>query len=285
MHLSDVTYRPLLRSSLPPAAARPLSVHLARECDICEGWLLARPAADGLDGMVDASLASLAPAGEAAGTGHDIEFARIMARVRAPAARGSPGPQARPAPPAPRRRAGPAVALAASVLLAGLAGLLWTKAGPRPQPWDGLKGAAAEAVPLRLRFLVLTPVAGGAPGIEKGVPGQEVPADASLQFQVELGRPAEVVLIRTGAGGTYDVFFRARLPAGRSAVSVGGQPAAYPLSTLAGPQRFLALASERPIEPADVGRAAALGAAARLGEGQVISLDQVEVQVRPSMGR
>jgi len=288
MHLTDATYRPLLRSTLPPPAARALSVHLSGECDACESWLASRPAADLLDGLVDGSLVALAPAQlgaePAPGAGHDLEFARIMARVRAPAPQAPPAAPVLPA--APRaRRLGPPLALAATVLLAGMAGLLWSKGGPPPQPWTGEKGSAAEAVPLRLRFLVLTPEPGGAPGIEKGVPGQEVAAEASLQFQVELGRPAEVILIRSGAGGTYDVFFRARLPGGRSAVTVGGQPAAYPLAALSGPQRFLALASERPIEPADVGRAAALGAAARLGEGQVITLDQVEVHVRPSSGR
>lgn len=282
MHLTDATYRPLLRATLPRPAARALAAHLSEPCAACETWLSSRPAADGLDGLVDGALVALAPLDEAGGRGHDLEFARIMARVRAPA-----GPVVSAAPPRPSppgRRLAPPLAVAAA-LLAGLAGLLWVKVEPRPRPWTGEKGAAAEPVPLRLRFLVLTGGQDGAQAIERGVPGQEVPAEASLQFQVELGRPAEAILLRVGAGGTYEVFFKARLPAGRSAVSLAGRPAAYPLAALAGPQRFLALASERPIDPADVGRAAALGLGARLGEGQVISLDQVEVRVQPSMGR
>jgi hypothetical protein len=61
-------------------------------------------------------------------------------------------------------------------------------------------------------------------------------------------------------------------------VSVAGQPAAYPLASLAGAQRFLALAGEQPIEAADVERAAR-GAATAGGPGQPISLDVVEVHV------
>jgi hypothetical protein len=182
---------------------------------------------------------------------------------------------------APGRRAATAAALAAAVLVAGVAALL--APGLRSSDrWDGLKGDATQAVPLRLRFLVLLPGAGGSPEIEKGVPGQEVPAAASLQFQVDLGRPAWVTLIRaSGAGSSGEVFFERQLPAGRTVVSVDGQPAAYPLASLAGPQRFLALASEARIEPADAARAATMGLRARRDDGPAITLDVVEVRVRP----
>lgn len=280
MHLTETTYRHLLARSLPRPLARSLAPHLGRDCDQCEDLLLRRPEADGLDGRIDTALAALARGRGAAGD--DLEFARIMRRVAEPVR-----PVARPASsPAPRRLPLRTLALAATVAIAGFAGLLLSRpASDRPAPagagWDGVKGPA-EPVPLRLRFLVLTPAAGGPPAIERGVSGQEVSSDASLQFQVELGRPAEVVLARQGTGGAQEVFLRTRLPAGRSAVAVAGQPAAYPLSALAGPQRFVVLASETPIDPADVARAAALGAAARAGDGQAISLDLVEVQVRPA---
>jgi len=279
VHLTDNAYRQLLGHSLPPPLARPLAVHLRSDCEECEGFLAARPIADALDGQVDAALGTLARPGGAAG--NDLEFARIMRRV---AAQGRPEVRTslRPAPAASRRRPLRALALAATVVVAGLAGLLVPRSSQGRPGWDGEKGLA-EPVPLRLRFLVLTPAAGGPPAIERGVSGQEVSSDASLQFQVELGRPAEVVLARQGAGGAQEIFLRTRLPAGRSVVAVAGQPAAYPLAALAGPQRFLVLASEAPIDPADVTRAAAaLGAAARAGDGPVISLDQVEVQVRPA---
>jgi hypothetical protein len=168
------------------------------------------------------------------------------------------------------------LAVAATLVLAGVAELAHRT--PAPDGWDGTKGAGAQVVPLRLRFLVLHAGPGRAPEIEKGVSGQAVPAEASLQFQVELGREAEVVLARA-AGGSAEPFFHARLPAGRTVVSVSGQPAAYPLAHLAGPQRFLALAGEQPIEPADVDRAAR-GAAAGAGPGPPISLDVIEVNVR-----
>ena len=59
-------------------------------------------------------------------------------------------------------------------------------------------------VPLKLRFLVLRPGPGSAPEIEKGVSGQAVPAEASLQFQVELGREADVVLARAAGGSGHN---------------------------------------------------------------------------------
>jgi hypothetical protein len=83
VHLTDATYAPLLRSTLPPHAARPLATHLSGGCEACEGWLAARPQADGLDGLVDAALAALAREGGAAGAGHDVEFAGIMTLVLA----------------------------------------------------------------------------------------------------------------------------------------------------------------------------------------------------------
>jgi hypothetical protein len=276
MHLDRSTYGALRAGSLDPATARSLADHLGGSCETCEAFLAgaegAPAIADGLDGAVDQALADAAP--PSGGLGNDLEFARIMKAVRV-------GPAAPAAVRLPRQAlVGVAVGLAAVLLLAGLVPLLLPHLGSRDR-WDGVKGDATQAVPLRLRFLVLRPGAGGAPEIEKGVPGQEVPAAASLQFQVDLGRTAWVTLARARAGGDAEVFFERSLPAGRTVVSVDGQPAAYPLAALAGPQRFLALASETRIDPADAARAVSLGAEARHGDGPAISLDVVVVQVRP----
>lgn len=260
MHLTADTYRALLAGALPGAEARALAEHLDAGCEVCERWLAEHPAADSIDGEVDRTLVSLPEPG--AGAGNDLEFARISRQL--------------PGRPAPRRRWTAGLAVAAVLVMGGLAGLL-LRAPPR-DAWDGVKGSEAQPVPLKLRFVVLRPGPGSSPEIEKGVPGQAVPSEASLQFQVELGREADVVLARA-AGGSVEPFFHARLPAGRTVVSVAGQPAAYPLARLAGAQRFLALAAEQPVEPADVDRAAR-GAAAASGQGQPISLDVIEVHVR-----
>jgi hypothetical protein len=263
MHLTTQTYSALLDRTLPESEARALGAHLDAGCEICELWLAERPAADRLDGVVDMALGAISAS--KAGAGNDLEFARI-ARALAAAV----------PPRGPSRRWVGMLAVAAALAVAGVAGLIHRTAAP--DRWDGTKGAGAQVVPLRLRFLVIHAGPGPAPEIEKGVSGQAVPAEASLQFQVELGREADVVLARA-ASGSAEPFFHARLPAGRTVVSVSGQPAAYPLANLAGPQRFLALAGEQPIEPADVDRAAR-GSAAAAGPGQPISLDVIEVLVR-----
>lgn len=266
MHLSHDNHRRLIERTLPGRDARSLAGHLRSPCDACESFLLDRRVADRFDGLVDRALLSLAPSSEVS-AGHDLEYARIERALRAP----------------PRRRWRTGVAAAAAVVLAGLAGLVLVS--PRGQPaWDGVKGGERQAVPLRLRFLVLRPAAGGPPALERGLSGQEVPAAASLQFQVELGRPAHLLLARAGRGGAPEVFLATRLPAGQHVVALDGQPAAYPLSALSGPQRFLALASEARLGPEDASRAvqaAQAGAAPRPHEGAPISLDQVEVRVRP----
>jgi len=260
MHLDEPTYADLLAGSLPPGTARGLARHLAEPCETCEAFLARRPA-DGLDGAVDALLARALPP---AAPPDDLAAARLLRQV---------------APARARRRLLPALAIAASVVVAGVVGLTWRAAQPGPPAWDGLKGASATPVPLRLRFLVLTPADGGAPGIERGVTGQQVPPHASLQFQLELGRAAEVALLRAGAGGA-EVFYRGRLGPGRAVVQVDGRPAAYPLADLSGPQRFVAVASEAPLEAGDLARAASAAGATGAGGAHPITLDVVEVLVR-----
>jgi hypothetical protein len=265
MHLTDDSYRRLVEGAMPSKEARALALHLRMPCEACEAYLAARPRADALDGLVDRALLSLAPPAPG-----------VRANHRAPI-----GVEQAPRVPARRRRWLPGLAVAATLAVAGLAALLGRPSPATGPAWDGEKGSAAAAVPLRLRFLVLTPGVGGPPALERGVPGQEVPSSASLQFQLELGRPAHVLLARLGGGAAPEVFFSARLGAGRHVVSVDGEPAAYPLASLSGAQRFLALASEAPLSPADAARAAAAAGSAGLEGDRPITLDEVEVRVRP----
>jgi hypothetical protein len=267
MHLTETTYVALLRDGLTPPEAKALAAHLDEPCEACEAFLASRSEADGLDGAVDRALTALAERGD--GQGNDLEFARVMKRVDASPRRATRG-----------RRLAFGVAIAATVAIAGAAGLVAPRLLRRPAA-DAEKGTGGDAVPLRLRFLVLTPGDGGVPVLEKGISGQQVPAAASLQFQVELGRTAWVTLLRTSPSGSSEVFFERQLGVGRNVISMAGQPAAYPLTSLAGQQRFMALASETRVAASDLARAATLGAGARLEEGPSISVDIVEVSVRP----
>jgi hypothetical protein len=268
MHLDDRTYRELVAGTLDVARARELARHLDGTCERCEQFLAERPGADGLDGCADAALARFAPGG---GAGNDVEFARI---VRAAAE-----------PPRRRRPLAPGLAAAAVVLAAGLAGLVLAH-GSRLErsAWTGVKGTTPAGVPLRLRFLVVDR-SRGTPALEKGISGQAVPAAASLQFQLDLGRAAEVALVRVPDHGAPEIFFRQRLGSGRVDVGVGGGPAAYPLADLAGPQRFVVIASDEPVSPDRIARAAAALAPPARVSGELpaldgLSLDVVEVTVR-----
>ncbi|GAO04148.1 hypothetical protein [Anaeromyxobacter sp. PSR-1] len=274
-HLTEPVYAQLIRGELPPDEAAAWARHLATGCDACEAFLAARPEPDALDARADRALAALGPPGA---PGNDLEYRRIEQRLAAEA-RGA----------GRLRLPRPALAVAAGVVAAGLAGLwLASRAPERPgrPEWTGEKGmgAAPAAVPVRLRFLVIAGGA-GAPSVEKGVSGQAVPAAASLQFEVELGRAAQVALARAAPGRLPEVFFRASLPAGRTVVAVEGRPAAYPLADLSGPQRFVAIASSAPLDEAAAARAAGqVAGGARMEpiapglEG--LSVDAVDVTVQ-----
>ncbi|ABC82184.1 hypothetical protein [Anaeromyxobacter dehalogenans] len=277
-HLTEPVYAQLIRGELPPDEAAAWARHLTDGCDACEAFLAARPEPDALDARADRALAALGPPGA---PGNDLEYRRIEQRL---AQRAAADPRR-----APRRLPRPALAVAAGVVAAGLAGLwLASRAPERPgrPEWTGEKGmgAAPAAVPVRLRFLVISGGA-GAPSVEKGVSGQAVPAAASLQFEVELGRAGQVALARVAPGRPPEVFFRASLPAGRTVVSVDGRPAAYPLSDLSGPQRFVAVASPASLDEAAAARAAGqVARGARMEQGvpglEGLSVDAVDVAVQ-----
>lgn len=271
-HLTDATYRRLLEGSLPPDEAARLARHLEGDCAECEAFLASREAVDGLDGQVDRALAALAR--PAAGRGNDLELARIERRLRE-----------MEHPPRRSSRSVPvALAAAATILVAGVAGLLVSRSDPRRPAWTGEKGAGAHAVPVRLRFLVLAPDARGAE-IEKGISGQTVSASSSLEFEIETGRAADVAIGRVPQHGNPDFFWHERVGAGRTQVTVRGRPAAYPLIDALGAQRFVVVASEDPLDDARLARvASALAPPARIAPDvpglDGLSFDAVEVEVR-----
>ncbi len=267
-HLTARSYRQLVDGSLPTEAARRLSEHLSSDCEICEEVLRTLPGADALDGWVDTALTGLGPGGSA--RRNDLDFARIERRLREAPRR---APRLRPA------------AIAAAVLLAGVAGLVLTPHAPGRRAPDGVKGASPAPIPVRLRFLVLSPTPGAAPAIEKGVSGEVVAGASSLAFEIEAGRAAEAALVRVPERGAPEVLWRERVQQGRTPVSLDGLPAAYPVADLSGPQRFVLVASEERIEEGRAARAAA----ALAPPGRVVpdapgldglSLDVVEVIVR-----
>lgn len=261
MHLDPDKYAALLGGSLPPNEARDLSAHLAQECDICERFLADRGGADALDGAADAAIVSALP--PAGGAGDNLEFARIKRRV--------------PAVGTARRRNRLVAALAASILFAGVAGLVaqLRAQAPTAAPWDGVKGTDVSPIPVRLRFLKLTP--GGA--VEKGISGEPAGRVDSLLFEVEVGRAAEVAIARVGPGGAVELFWRSRLGAGRTQLTVSGKTAAYPLAALSGPQRFVLLASEQGLDDARALRAAADLAPPRGIQPALPSLDGLSIDV------
>jgi hypothetical protein len=267
LHLDLETYRKLTSGALEPTRAREVAEHLDGDCSVCEEFLAALPP-DGLDGSVDAALTDLAPV-RAEEEGHDIEYMRIRRAMKAP-------------------RTGIArftryAAIAAAFLAAGGAGLVAVQHRRSAQLEDGVKGRESQAVPARLRFAVVEAQT-GAPQLDHGRSGAVVPEGASLAFRVEVGRAAYVALLRVGGSESEVVWQQHLARAGAVDVSEGGRPAAYPLRGLAGTQRFVLVASERPIAPED------LGAAARAATGQgasredprwnVMTLDVVEITVR-----
>ncbi len=267
MHLDSQTIAALLDGTLPPDEARALSAHLDGDCEQCELLLSVQTNVDGLDGLADASIASALPS--AAGVGNDLEFARI---TRALHERRS----------APRRFIIPS-AVAAALLIAGVAGLAAHQLrAPRADvaAWDGAKGFGARAIPVRLRFLAM----GEGGRIEKGISGEPVDAGSSLLFEVEAARAADLALARVSPDGTTEVIWRRRVEGGRTQVEVRGRPAAYPLTGLSGPQRFVLVASESGLDELRAQHAArALAPPGRISgdspELEGLSLDVVEISV------
>ncbi|HET7824071.1 MAG TPA: hypothetical protein VFK90_02005, partial [Anaeromyxobacter sp.] len=170
-------------------------------------------------------------------------------------------------------------------LAAGVAALVAPRPSPHRAAWDGAKGPPTQDRAVRLRYAVVGPAAGGAPAVEKGRAGEPVPAAASLQFEIDAARPVRAALVRVGADGAAEAFWSDGVGPGPSAVTIGGRPAAYPLRGLAGPQRFVLVASDGAVDAERAMRVAeALARPSRGGADPEwpagLSLDMVEVEVR-----
>ena len=266
-HVDDRTYSRLLDGSLDPGEARAFGRHLLAPCDACEAVIGNAPA-DALDGRVDAALTALAPV-RAHEAGNDLEWQRIARRIQATTR--------------PRRPVRQLLAIAAvftAIAGASLAVHSTREAGVR---WDGVKGAAPARQWARLRFAVVRGGAEGRSRIAKGVTGERVAPRDRLQFQVELGRAAEVALVRVGEGEAPELIFLERLGAGTTTLSMGAEPAAVALDGLWGRQRFAVVAGPPPLDPVRaVAAAAALGGASAPGAAasEGVAVDAVEVDVR-----
>lgn len=269
MHLDAHSYAALIRGTLSPGEARSLREHIDGDCGQCERFLAAQTEVDAFDGETDALVSVALP--PAAGAGNDLEFARILREV------GARSPVSRP------RRLSLALA-AASILVIGVTALVARELPGRNEPapsWDGVKGRKAQAIPVRLRFLVREE--SGA--MQKGISGDRVPSASSLVFEVETGRAAQLALVRVSPGGGSEILWRSGVGAGRTQVTVSGRPAAYPLATLTGSQRFVLIASDAALDDA---RAMSAGAALAPPAGVAgdaaaldgLSLDVVDVSVQ-----
>ncbi len=261
-HVDERSYAQLLDGSLDPVEARAIRRHLLEPCAACEAVIGNAPV-DGLDARVDAALAAFAPV-RAHEAGNDVEWQRIVRKTRAAKA--------------PRGHVRQALAIAAVLTAVAGASIAFHSVRDAGATWDGVKAAAPARPWARLRFAVVRAGDGGS-RIAKGVTGERVAARDRLQFQVDLGRAAEVALVRVGEGESPELLFLDRLGAGTTTLSMGTAPAAVALDGLSGRQRFAVVAGPPPLDPT---RAAAAGAASAGGADapEGLAIDAVEVFVR-----
>ncbi len=274
MHLTQNTQRLLLDGRLDPAQARALAAHVETGCSVCESALSASRA-DGLDGMVDVALTRLAPV-DPADAGNDLEFARIRRHARSP-----------------RRVAWRGLGMGA--LAAGLAamvvgGVLLVRGRSTTEyRWDGVKGVVPPAAAATVRLSAVSVLAGRGedpPLLRKVGSGDLLPGEAVLQIQLEVGGASELALARVGRSGAVELFWQGRsTEAGKVLLlAADGRPAGYPLAELSGPQRLVAVASERRLTERQATAVAGAVASGRPAEGfvrpQRISVDVLEFTIR-----
>lgn len=265
-HLDHRTYAGLLAGSLPAEEARTLAEHLSGDCDRCERFL-AEVDADALDGRGDAAIAGAFPPPPL--PGGELEFARIVRRMRASAPR--------------RRQLAVPLAIAASLLLAGLAGLWVQRNGlgrvPPGAGWDGVKGSAVTLPQVRLRAVRLDANGAATPVLAE----ESLAPSARLLFEVASDRSADVVLVRVPPSGAAEIVWRSRIASGRTVLTTGGKAAAYPVAGLAGPQRFAVIAAEGGLDDSRVARVlSALARTEALVDDAAagVSVDVLRISVR-----
>lgn len=274
MHLTDRTLRRLLDATMDPAEARALAAHLETECPRCEALLASGPA--DLDGRADRALTALAPL-RPEEAGNELEYERILRKAHSGRSN--------------RARWAPLVATVAAALAITVGGVVQVtvKRSTREAPLDGVKGVIAgpsRTVPVRLSAVAVLAEPVRQPRIWKVASGDVVPRGAQLQLRVDVGGMADLALARVGPAGEVDVFWHERVAtAGPVQPSMAGRPAAYSLADLAGPQRFIVLASPEPIPPGRVATAAReLSPPARIaGQNPALgdaSADILEITVR-----
>lgn len=268
MHLDQRSYSGLLAGTLPPREARDLAEHLSGDCEECERFVAGMTAADGLDGLSDAAIVRAFPPPPV--SGGELELARIRRGLRAGGA--------------PRRRILLPIAIAASLAMAGVAGLLVQRAGrtvPASAAWDGVKGTDARPVQVRLRAVRLDANGGAAPVHA----GESLDPGARLLFEVEAERDTDVALVHLPPSGGAEIVWRRRVVSGRTVLTTGGRAAAYTLDGLAGPRRFAVIAAEGGLDDGGIARVTSAlarpGAALHLAPSLAgASVDLLELSVR-----
>ncbi len=265
MHLDAKKYEALLAGTLSPSEARAFAQHLSGDCDICEQFLASREAADDLDGRADRAILKAAPT--AARPENELEFARIQRRLRTE----RPG----------RGRLLAVAAIAASLFAIAVAGLVTRHVGSAPdKSWDGAKGANAAAPAVHLRFARLQPGSEA----QKGVTGETIDRGATLLFEVESNRPANVALARLAPDGAVELLWSQQVGSGRTVLGAEGKTAAYPLAAVDGQQRFVLVGAFGALDGQLVERAVKTLAAGTGADGArapaPLSYDMVVVNVR-----
>lgn len=223
MHLTPERWARLLSGASSAEEARALRAHLEAPCEVCEQVL----EATGGD-LLDAGLDGLGPIAAAPPARFEAMAATRDRRARAKWGRAAVG----------------ALALAAGVVV--------VLGRPAPEPESRVKGSNIELV--TLSAMVASPSGGDAAALVPVELGREYRAGSEVFFTYELTTPAFVYVGRVAEGHDVDAFYPPEpvaVPeaAGSHALSVGGVVHAYALSGV-GKQRFVLVASPRPLSPA-----------------------------------
>jgi len=240
-HLTRPRLEALLEGSLPAEERRALARHLATGCEICAALLAEEPEGEGPGG----------------GAGLDLDtLARLIAAEEAPAQapplpvrvatwRAVQGKLPRPARTRPWVAA--ALALAAAILLVVIA------RPPSPELRTP-KGDTLLPAPVVLRVVAGQERGGRLEPGRRLSEGDTVHPGDTLLFEVQTGAPAAFALWLVDAAGTLTVLDPPQgpapvLPAGRHALTRGGQWVAFDVDPQPGPLTIVAAAAPTARDP------------------------------------